>query len=230
MNTRILFIFLSICFANYTLRAQNVEPSQPEAETSAAPQDERMYTLQVRVIFADTTGIYGTVIKELADMKQVLTQSFRYPAYELVNTIRLSVLGSEEATALVFPDHYLQIIPRGSTKDGSLKVKIELYQIPYDNKEAKTDAFAGEPPAILRYQEREKASKEQRIFPIMASAFALSTRQWEAFGGVPVRVNAARQVRSNTLSTSSIHPPGGTSPIGSQKYLILGIKLEEMIE
>jgi hypothetical protein len=217
----LLFIILSLAINGYT----------QEAETQTKPQisvDNNIYYIQVRVIFAGTTGIYGNVGRDLIDMRKVLNNAFKYPTYTLNNTIRLSVFSGEEADALVFPEHYLKIIPRASASDGSLKAKIELYHIPDKNNDTRTDLYLRDPERRggIRYQEKEKSDKKPPVFPIMSSAMALN-QNWDAFGGVPIRVDSKNIVRSNSLSTANLSTGGSTESTGQQKYLILGIKLEE---
>lgn len=209
----------------FALAGESAKPAAPASPEIQAP--DRVYYLQIRVVFAGTTGIFGNVVQELADMRDILTQHFSYPAYELSNTIRLSLFGNEEATALVFPEHYLRVIPKGSTKGNRLKVKVELYHVA-EGSETRTRVEIGEPSKRVQFQEKGQEGSHSTIFPIAGSAMILTPRQWDAFGGVPVRVNTQGRVSSNTLSSSPIAQPGVNASPGVQKYLILGIALEEV--
>ena len=202
--------------------AAGAEKSPPAPD----PAGERVFSLQVRVIFGSSTGIQGDLGDDLTDMKELLLENFQYPAYERSNTIRLSLFGEEEATALVFPDHYLRVISKGVTKDGRLRVKVELYQVSPEE-DSKTKVYVGVPPNVISYQEKEKEGSHSPVFPIAASAMILAPRRWEAFGGVPIRVNAQGRVSSNTMSTSPFRSPAVSPALGAPKYLILGIQMEE---
>ncbi len=193
----------------------------------ATQQDQNVYYLQIRVIFAGKTGIYGNVVRELRDMKTILTKYFKYPSYELSNNIRLSLFGDEEAAALVFPDHYLRIIPKGTAKGDKLKAKVELYHVSSE-RDSRTRLEVGELGKMIQFQEKEKEGSHSKLFPIAGSAMILNPKQWEAFGGVPVRVNSQGRVSSNTMSSSPINQPGVSTALGQEKYLILGIQLDEV--
>ncbi len=204
-----------------------VAPAMSEEKASPAePAGERAYALQVRVIFGSSTGIQGDLTDDLTDMKELLLKNFQYPAYKRSNTIRLSLFGEEEATALLFPEHYLRVISKGVTKDGRLRVKVELYQV-NPEEDSKTKVYVGVPPSVVAYQEKEKEGSHSPVFPIAASALMLAPRRWEAFGGVPVRVNTQGRVSSNTMSTSPLRSPAVSPALGAPKYLILGIQMEE---
>lgn len=202
----------------------------PPAIASASPEipgADRVYYLQIRVIFAGQTGIYGNVIPELTDMRETLTKNFKYPSYELANTIRLSLFGEEEATAMVFPDHYLRVIPKGAASGDRLKAKVELYYSPQSN-ETRTRLEVGEAPQKVQFQEKSPEGSHSPIFPIAGSAMFLDRMQWEAFGGVPARVSGSGRVSSNTLSSSPLSQPNVNPPAGASKFLILGITLDEV--
>lgn len=199
-------------------QAEGAEKSPPE------PAGERVFSLQVRVIFGSSTGIQGDLADDLRDMKEVLLENFQYPFYERTNMIRLILFGEEEATALVFPDHYLRVIAKGVTQDGRLRVKVELYQVSAEE-DSKTKVYVGVPPSVVSYQEKE--GSHSPVFPIAASALILAPRRWEAFGGVPIRVNAQGRVSSNTMSTSPLRSPAVSPALGAPKYLILGFRMEE---
>lgn len=220
-----LFLF-AIIFASTGVQCED----RKKAVASASPEiqvSDRVYYLQVRVIFAGQTGIYGNVVQELADMQAILTRNFKYPSYELSNTIRLSLFGDEEATALVFPDHYLRVIPKGSATGNRLKVKMELYNVPQGS-DTRTRITTGEPSKVVQFQEENREGSHSELFPIAGSAMILDLKQWDAFGGVPVRVNTQGRVSSNTLSSSPITQPGVSAALGAPKFLILGISLDEV--
>jgi len=222
-----MILFFTIYALPAATGEESEEKAKPKTEVKAETASDTVYYMQVRVVFAGKTGIYGNVPRELADMKSLLTQSFRYPSYELSNSIRLSLFGDEEATALVFPEHFLRVIPKGEGKDGdSLKAKVELYHVPPRQRDSRMRFNAGEPPNQIQYQEKEKEGQHSKIFPIAASAMVLTQKDWEAFGGIPVRVNTSGQVNSNTLSTMSLNTQ--PSAMGRQQFLILGIRLEKV--
>jgi len=123
---RYFVLFLFIILAIPALSEEKAQSKEAKDSNAGA-----IYRIQVRVIYAGKTGIFGTVPAELSDMRQVLTQYMPYPSYELSNIIRLSVFGEEEATALAFPEHYLRLIPKGAiTGERGLKLKAELYYVP----------------------------------------------------------------------------------------------------
>jgi len=232
MRKSLFFILIFICVPLVGL----AQPAQTSAGNPApATGDETIYKLQIRVIFANTTGIFGNLPQELRDMQTVLTQSFRYPAFELRNTIRLSFFGDEDATALVFPEHYIRLTPKGTAKNkNAVKIKAELFHLP-PGMNTTTRYFLPQPgnqdnpvnstfpPSITQ---EEKSSGERPLLPIISSALLLSAQSWEAVGGVPVRVNMQERVSSNTLSTNRFNSPGASTATGEKRYLILGIKLE----
>lgn len=224
------------------------DPQEKTVKTEAVPKAKEsgneVYHVLIRVIFAGTTGIYGSLPQELQDMKDILTQSFHYPAFDLSNTIRLSFFGDEDATAAVFPDHYIRLIPKGTSKDGkSVKVKAELYSVPQENNiTAKyylpipekangkdpanpnpdtQDTPVNQFPAMATIE--EKSGGKQPLLPLVSSAVILNNQTWEAFGGVPVRMNSQDRVSSNTLSSN----PMANQAAGQKKFLILGMQLEK---
>ncbi len=220
---------------------------QSKEQGKQSPESGTIYKIQVRVIHAGTTGIYGNVPRELSDMRQLLTKAFKYPSYQLSNSIRLSVFGDEDAVALVYPEHYLRIIPKGGTKNGQgLKLKAELFHVS-EEVDSKSKLFLGNVPPLQNLNqsrseengdsqpaspfmgvEEKKKGREKPLFPIVSSAVLITSESWEAFGGVPVRVDAQSQVSSNRLSTSPTSVVTGGKPAGIQKYLILGMQLEDL--
>ncbi|RJP22932.1 MAG: hypothetical protein C4527_20980 [Candidatus Omnitrophota bacterium] len=224
MRKLIPFILIILCWG-IILEAGEKENVKEEKKTEASSSD--IYYLQVRVIFAGTSGIYGSVPRELSDMHRILTRSFEYPSYELSNRIRLSLFSDEEATALVFPEHYLRIIPKGTAEEGqAVKIKAELYNIP-EERAQKARVEIGERPQLYRLEETTPAGGGKQEFPILSSALLVTQKDWQAFGGVPIRVNSTGRVRSNVMSSSSLSTAGESTAIGEQKYLILGIQLEK---
>ncbi len=220
----LLIMFGSLILGQSVLCSEESEKEANKNQKESTSPD--VYYLQIRVIYAGKTGIYGDVPRELSDMYKLLTRSFEYPSYELSNRIRLSLFSDEDITALVFPEHYLHLIPRGSTDSGeSLKLKAELYHFPENrNQKARVDVL--DPPKIVRLKEKLKSDRKRHDFPIMSSALLVNFKDWEAFGGVPVRVNSQGRVSSSRMSTSTF----GTrqnSALGERKYLILGIRLED---
>ncbi len=198
-------------------------PVEQKAESTSA----EIYHVQVRVIFAGTTGMYGSVPRDLSDMHKILTRSFKYPSFELSNEIRLSLFSDEEVTALVFPEHYLKIIPRGTADGGEkLKVKAELYNIP-EERARHLGISLGERPQRYHVGEVTGSNEKKQEFPIMSSAMLLNEDDWDAFGGVLVRVNTQGRVRSNVMSSSPLNSSGESNTLGQQKFLILGVRLEE---
>lgn len=211
------------------------------------PESDTIYKIQVRVIHAGTTGIFGNVPQELSDMRRLLTKAFKYPSYQLSNSIRLSVFGDEDAVALVYPEHYLRITPKGGAKNGEgLKLKAELFHVS-EAVDSKSKLFLGNVPQLQNRNqprskqneesqptspfmgvEEKKKGREKPLFPIVSSAVLITSESWEAFGGVPVRVDAQSQVSSNRLSTSPTSVVTGGKPAGIQKYLILGMQLEDL--
>ena len=210
-----------LCGFSLVAAAGEISSPEPARDT---PAGDRVFTFHVRVIFGSATGFPGYVANELADMKSLLTENFDYGSYERSNTIRLSLFDGEEATALVFPEHYVRILPKGVTSDGRLRVKVELYHVNAEI-ESKTKAYVGLPPNLLSYQENE--GRHSPVFPIAASALILTPRRWEVFGGVPVRVNTQGRVSATTPSTSPFRSPAVSQALGAPRYLILGIQMAE---
>ncbi|MDP8243960.1 MAG: hypothetical protein P9L94_07755 [Candidatus Hinthialibacter antarcticus] len=183
-----------------------------------------VFRLQVRVIFADSTGIRGALPKELGDMGLTLRKYFDYPAFELSNTIRLSTFSDEDAVALVFPDHYLRITPKGKTKD-AIKAKLELFYLPQNTAERTRITAGGVDDAPkVRLDSVSRAGRDEPM-PIISSAVLVDDRDWEAFGGVPVRYNSQGTLQSNTLSSGGFST--STEPTGRKRYLILAVRVEK---
>ena len=183
-----------------------------------------VFRLQVRVIFADSTGIRGTIPKELGDMGLTLRKYFDYPAFELSNTIRLSTFSDEDVVALVFPDHYLRIIPKGKTKD-AIKAKLELFYLPQNSAERTRITTGGVDDAPkVRLDSFSRAGRDGPM-PIISSAVVVGDKEWEAFGGVPVRYNSQGTLQSNTLSSGGFSI--STEPTGRKRFLILAVKMEK---
>ncbi|MBN2325985.1 MAG: hypothetical protein JXR73_02450 [Candidatus Omnitrophica bacterium] len=223
------FDLLIACFALLVIASDCIAEAD-ESVSSATPslsKADATFYLKVRVIYAGTTGIYGSAPSDLADMTEILTRNFKYPSYELSNTIRFSFFGDEEATALVFPEHFLRILSKGATKDNRLRVKAELYHVP-EIHDLRTRAWAGEPSLGVQFQEKIQEGRHSPVFPIISSAMILHPRQWDAFGGIPIRVNAQGGVRSNSLSSRPITQAQAGSSSGVLRYLILGIQLAEI--
>ncbi len=222
----VLLVGLSLLNASVFAGENPIEGNRIAAGTESIPSFEKVYYIQIRVIFAGTTGIYGNVPRELSDMRQVLTKSFRYPQYEYSNMIRLSVFSNEEAAALVFPDHYIRLIPKGSVPDGKgLKLKAELYQA-QSSRDMKTKIQHQSLPNTISIQEKENEGLQSPILPMVSSAFILTGDKWNVFGGIPVQVNTQGIVTENTLSTSRLNHRGVNQTLGQKKYLILGIRLD----
>ncbi|MEW6236930.1 MAG: hypothetical protein AB1656_16220 [Candidatus Omnitrophota bacterium] len=239
---RYFFLTLFILLVHPAWSAEEAKPK--ESKDSGV---EMVYRIQVRVIYAGKTGIFGTVPTELSDMRQVLTQYMPYPSYELSNIIRLSVFGDEEATALTFPEHYLRIIPKGAIKgERGLKVKAELYHVPA-GVDSKTKYWLGNPqqqnptstdqgsssstapsttPPMIGFEEKSQGESKP-FLPIVSSAVLLTDRDWEAFGGVPIRVNSKSEVSSTSMSSSSLSLSAGRNSVGMERFLILGMRLEK---
>lgn len=200
-----------------------------ENATSTVTQEasvvsDTVYYIQVRVIFSGNTGIEGTMPRELNDMAGVLKTVFKYPSYELSNTIRLSVFGGESATALVFPNHYIRIIPKGEAKSQKgIKLKAEIYEV---QSSINQEQFFAQGDLNITGVKQTTEGSHSPVFPVVASAMLLTQNNWEAVGGMPVRVDAGGRVSGNTLSTS----PNRSTSQGEQKYLILGLTLEKIVE
>ncbi len=192
---------------------------------STDDEDIDVIRLQIRVIFADSTGIRGTIPSELGDMSLVLNKYFDYPSFELSNTVRLSTFSDEDAVALVFPDHYLRITPKGKAKKG-VKAKLELFHLPQNSAERARIITGGANDAPkVRLDSVTRAGREGPM-PIVSSAMILDDDKWDAFGGVPVRYTSQGELKSNSLSTSgfSTSNPG---PTGRQRFLILAVRMED---
>ena len=219
-----LFLFMMAMAIGMTAGAADEKQESANSDKVAAASDQVFY-LQVKVVFGGMTGIYGAVPQELAPMKAVLTQIFNYPSYELSNTIRLSLWGDEEASALVFPGHYIRFIPKGTAQSGrSLKVKAELYEVK-DQKEYEAFATLGD-IKVSGVKEKSSGERSDRLFPIVSSALILTDANWETIGGVPVRVTSTGRVSGNTLSSSPLGQGTVPGALGQPKYLILAFQLE----
>lgn len=234
MRNHLIFFMIVTLIGPFAFAAE-----EKEKETTAKEEisSNNVFRVQIRVIFAGKTGIYGSVPRELRDMKPVLTDAFKYPSYELSNTIRLSFFGDEEATAMVFPEHYIRIHPRGTTKNGQdAKLKVELFNLPRESNittkfyvpqpNQNPDSKGGDFTPIVGVE--EKLGERQPLLPIVSSAIIASTKYWEAFGGVPVHVNAQNRVTSNRGSNNPFSSSGAYNALGKEQYLILGLKLERM--
>lgn len=219
---RLINTFLIVILCSISVMAQE-ESTTTEANEAQAMSDA-VYYVQVRVIFSGNTGIVGTVPRDLRDMSAVLKSAFKYPSYELSNTIRLSVFGGEDATALVFPNHYIRIIPKGETKtQPGLKLKAEVYEV---QESIGQERFFSQGDFNLKGIKQTTEGSHSPVFPVVSSAMFLTQNNWEAIGGVPVRITSAGRVSGNTLSTTSLH----SSSSGEQKYLILGLTLEKIMK
>lgn len=191
---------------------------------SADDNDVDVFRLQIRVIFADTTGIRGTIPKELGDMAMTLRKYFDYPAFELSNSIRLSTFSDEDVVALVFPDHYLRITPKGKSKD-AIKAKLELFYLPQNSAERTRITTGGIDDAPkVKLDSFSRAGRDEPM-PIISSALVVDDKDWEAFGGVPVRYNSQGTLQSNRLSTSGFST--STEPTGRKRFFILAVKMEK---
>ncbi len=223
--------------------AQEANPDSERRERS-----DQIYRLQLRVIFAGKTGFYGTVPPQLADMQGLLTSSFQFASYQLAYTIRLSLFSDEEISARIFPEHYVRVIPKGTAQEGeALKAKIEIYHVPpQDNSETRyflgtrlksnreeeperqierrRDREADDSFPVMGVEETIKKQGKKPLFPLMSAAAILTKKDWEAFGGVSIRLNNRNEPSSNTLSAGSSLQGGGTT--GVEKHLIVGVKLE----
>lgn len=235
----ILFFLLLSNLSIPPLRAQ--QQPKPQETTPTKDQSspgEELYFIQIRVILAGTTGIVGTVPAELSDMKERLLQSFRYPAYTLWNTVRLSFFGNEETAAMLFPDHYIRLIPKGRAQNGGgIKIKAEVYYLPPENNTTTKFYLPGStipqpgqtithPPIVGLESSPQQHQLPQPLLPIVSSALILKSNTWESVGGIPVRVNAQDQVRSSHLSSSPIPSAGQNTALGQTKFLILGLQHE----
>ncbi|MBI1390444.1 MAG: hypothetical protein GC154_18560 [bacterium] len=194
------------------------------ADEKPGAETVKVHHIQVRVIFADSTGQFGTVPDELRDMRDTLLAAFHYPSFELSNNIRLSTFSDEDVTALVFPDHYLRITPRGEDKSG-VKARMEMFYLPAQSG-GNTRVYAGgDGSPLVRID--DKSTKDDPLMPILSSAALLNSKTWEAFGGVPVRVTTQGAVNSNTLSSNSLSSSISPMPQGRARYLIVAARLEE---
>ncbi|MBZ0256522.1 hypothetical protein K8I31_10690 [bacterium] len=191
---------------------------------SADDDGADVFHLQVRVIFADSTGIRGAIPMDLLDMNITLQRHFDYPSFELSNTIRLSTFSDEDVVALVFPDHYLRITPKGKTKN-AIKAKLELFYLPQNNAERTRITTGGVDDAPkVRLDSFSRAGRDEPM-PIISSAVIVGDKEWEAFGGVPVRYNSQGTLQSNTLSSGGLST--STEPTGRKRFLILAVKMEK---
>lgn len=197
----------------------------PAAPAYAEDESGDIHRIQVRVIFADTTGQFGTVPKDLGDMRITLTKYFDYPSFTLSNTIRLSTFGDEEAVAMVFPDHYLKITPKGAAGE-ALKAKVEIFHQPPEER-GRARIYSGDREDLPVVRLDENGKKKGTDLPIVSSAMALNDDDWEAFGGVPVRVTGSGTVNGNTLSSGGLSSSLNPSPTGRLRYLIIAVKLED---
>lgn len=214
-----IFFFLLTCIFT-SAQDETIEENKTAPEIS-----DSVYYIQVRVIFSGKSGITGTVPRELQDMRNILKTSFKYPSYQLNNTIRLSVFGGEDAKALVFPNHYIRIIPKGESKSaGGLKLKAEIYEVKEGINE---ERFFSQGDLNLSGIKQETEGSHSRVFPVVSSAMLLTPSNWEAVGGVPVRVTSSGRVSGNSLSTSSFN---SSTTSGQEKYLILGLRLEKVVK
>ncbi len=241
MNKTIFILFIAL-ICSHSIWGQEIEQQR---EGSTGPE---IYHIEVRVIFADQTGIHGHVPRELIDMRRILTKRWDYPSYTLNNTIHLSLFDDEEVVAMVFPEHFLRLIPKGSASNG-LKLKAELYHAESE-RQLKTKVYAGRLDDSVEPQfddpenpdsdvpqrfslprasveEKRKEGQHSTTFPIISSAILANEDDWEAFGGVPVFVNSQNVVQSNRLSTSSLGGRLSGQTRGDRKNLLLGIKLAE---
>ncbi|MGI6457505.1 MAG: hypothetical protein ACOX5R_18060 [bacterium] len=239
--TRLTIVFTCVLIllfiTNLTGLAQEVKTS-PLPEPVPKPfVAEGVYHISVRVIFGIETGIVGTIPRNLRDMSTLLKEGFSYPGYELVNTIRLSVLENEDAIARVFPDYYLRIIAKGKiTENQALRAKAELYQVPneqnlhtrlYIDPDAdKQNSPIGSSTTkipLLSLEERYPEGQHAPVFPILSSAIVLQKAQWEVFGGVAVNISANLESDGNRFGDTPLN--SGITTSGRKKYLILGMKL-----
>lgn len=220
----IFYFLIVLILCNITVQSQEETVSDAVDTTEMSAFSDAVYYVQVRVIFSGNTGIVGTVPRDLRDMSAVLKTAFKYPSYELSNTIRLSVFGGEDATALVFPNHYIRIIPKSETKtQPGLKLKAEVYEV---QESVSQERFFSQGDLNLKGVKQTTEGSHSPVFPVVSSALLLTQNNWEAIGGVPVRITSAGRVSGNTLSTTSLNSSGS----GEQKYLILGLTLEKIVK
>lgn len=210
-----------LAFVLFTGIAMQVHAQEAEADAIG----DTLYRLTVRVIFADTTGIKGTVPRELLDISAMLKQRYDYGTYELWNTVRLQVFDGDHATALVFPDHYLTLTTRGETADGGLKAQVEIVHVPPTASQNVRVNVGRLLEDNVRIQLDEGSGEAKTLMPIVRSAALLEDDAWESFGGIPVRVTSQRQVSGNRLSTSTLTE--SSRAIGRERFLILAIQQEK---
>jgi hypothetical protein len=134
------------------------------------------------------------------------------------------VFGGEDATALVFPNHYIRIIPKGETNtQPGLKLKAEIFEV---QENISQERFFSQGDLNLNGVKQTTEGSHSPVFPVVSSAMLLTQNNWEAIGGVPVRVTSAGRISGNTLSTTSLN----SSVSGEQQYLILGLTLEKVVK
>lgn len=197
-------------------------------DTTAKPTtSDSIYSIDIRVIFADTTGIVGTVPMDLMDIGFDLKQTFDYGSYALWNQISLNVFGDDHASALVFPDHYLTVEARGETGSGDLKAQVEIVHVPQRDERRSRTNIGNLLEDDLRFEIDERTGRPQRLMPIIRSAALLEEGEWSLFGGIPVRVNSQRQISGNRISSSPLSSDT-TRPVGRERYLILAVQLNEV--
>ncbi len=201
----------------------------PELNTGAAAWDAlgSDVEIEVRVILAGTTGIGGSVPRELNDMRSVLTDRFKnYRNYQLVNTIWLSAWGGEKSASLVFPQHILStevvaVDPTGTRA----KVKVSL-DLDRGGAFTKTEDFARAGDIAIGRERKTDGALEP--LNLLRSALTVGPDSWRAVGGVQVRVsNDMKDVvsdyrRSNSLSTTNLQPRGDEPAL--VRYLVIGIR------
>lgn len=218
-ETNIMTMAIRILAALAILFAGTGAPgAEPSADTLASAT-EAVHNIEIRVIFGGETGFRGHAPRELRDMGETLTGRFDYASYELSNRMRLGLMDGEEARALLFPNHYLRLIPKGGAADG-LRVVAEIYEIGPNRGE---DWFMTTGDIEVAGIRREGELRTDRELPVLASAMVLNGREWETIGGIPVRVNAAGEA----AAYRSTGTPGfREGPAGRRKFLILGMKIE----
>lgn len=211
---------LSLMLACTLTTAHAQETQAPAAATTAGASP--VYTLQVRVIFAQQTGFVGRIPSELQDMGELLQTAFDFPGYQLSNTIRLSTFADEQITTLLFPGHYLHVIPRGGA-DGNLAAKLELYHITEAHNQRLQAHIGNLLEDDYRLQVEEETQPQAKLPPVVSSALNITRDQWKAFGGTPVRVSAAGGGNSRTLSSAPLS--ANASSKGRTQHLILAVRL-----
>lgn len=232
-----MFLALAV-FADETgLPQKSLSVDVPVVQKKREYPNPQIYHISVRVILGQQTGIYGNVPRELDDMKESFAENLRYPGYELVNTIRLSVFAEDEAVAMIFPDYYLRLIPKGDLGNGQgLKIKAEIYNAP-NEEELHTRIYLNAGRAgggslnarnaanpVISVEDRVREGQHSIVFPILGSAAVVRPGRWETFGGVPIFVTGNDSVRTNRLSSAPLNTQRETS--GTKKFLILGIQLQ----